>query len=127
MVRKATCCCGASSIEVIGEPALNAICHCDNCRQRTGAAFGWQAYFSDDQIVNRQGSFFQYLIREEQVRSFCSACGTTLFWTSSFLPQHIGVAGGAFIGHPIAAPNAEAACDNRPVWLTFSDPLTRLS
>ncbi len=127
MISKANCCCGACSIEIVGEPTLNAVCHCDNCRKRTGSAFGWQAYFSDDQVVSRQGAFSQYLIRDEQVRSFCTACGTTLYWTSSFMPQHVGVAGGAFAEHPIAAPNLEAACDNRREWLTFYNPLTRLS
>ena len=127
MVRKANCCCGSTSIEVVGEPALNAICHCGNCRQRTGSAFGWQAYFSDDQIVNRQGSLSQYLIRDEQVRSFCSTCGTTLYWTSSFIPQHVGIAAGAFVDDPIVAPVMEAACDSRLEWLSFRDSLTPIS
>ena len=43
------------------------------------------------------------------------------------MPQHVGVAGGAFAEPPIAAPNLEAACDNRREWLTFYNPLTRLS
>jgi len=40
VTRKALCCCGACSIEVEGDPAINAICHCANCKRRTGSAFG---------------------------------------------------------------------------------------
>ena len=56
MTRKATCCCGACSIEVEGEPDLNALCHCTNCKKRTGSAFGWSAYFADGRIRGRSGS-----------------------------------------------------------------------
>lgn len=43
MVRTATCCCGQTSIEVSGEPVFHCVCHCDNCKRRTGSAFGVSA------------------------------------------------------------------------------------
>ncbi len=84
MTRKATCCCGACTIAVEGEPRLNALCHCANCKKRTGSAFGWSAYFADDQILGRTGDFRAYEIAgaNPQHRWFCAACGSTLFWKS---------------------------------------------
>jgi hypothetical protein len=127
MVRKATCCCGFSSIEVKGDPTLNGVCHCDNCKRRTGAAFGWQAYFPDSHVIAKHGQFSQHRIRDEQERSFCSKCGTTLFWKSTFMPQHTGVAAGAFIDPPLPDPSVEATHDQRVGWVAFPGHLARLS
>ena len=51
MKRLATCCCRDIGIEVEGEPEIHCVCHCDNCKRRTGSAFGISAYFKDAQIV----------------------------------------------------------------------------
>ena len=60
MTRTARCCCEACELVVEGEPVLNAICHCDNCKRRTGSAFGWSAYFPDAQVVVQTGKFGVY-------------------------------------------------------------------
>jgi hypothetical protein len=126
MVRKAACCCGFSSIEVSGDPTLNGVCHCNNCKRRTGSAFGWQAYFPDTQVVSKQGEFSQYRIRNEQERSFCVRCGTTLFWTSAFMPGQTGVAAGAFTDATLTAPSLEATSNGRCGWVGFTVTLSRL-
>jgi hypothetical protein len=121
MRRVATCCCGGSSIEVLGEPTLNAICHCNNCKQRTGAAFGWNVYFPDEQILEIRGDLSEYRIRDEQVRSYCSKCGTTLFWKSSFMPNQTGIAGGAIVGPHLHDPTVSAADHKRVAWIGLPD------
>jgi len=120
MVRKATCCCGASSIEVDGEPRINAICHCRNCKARTGSAFGWSAYFADSQIQAKTGDFRVYEINRpdtQQQRWFCARCGTTLYWQVSRWPGHTGVAGGCFVETPLETPSLTANNDGRCAWL----------
>jgi hypothetical protein len=124
MVLKAVCCCGSSSIEVSGEPTLNAVCHCDNCKRRTGSAFGWQAYFQDTQIVAVEGEFSQYRIRTEQERSFCARCGTTLFWKTAFMPGQTGIAAGAFVDPPLSHPTIEATSARRAAWVSLAEQLT---
>lgn len=120
MTRTARCCCGACSIELRGEPVVNAICHCTNCRQRTGSAFGWSAYFADEQITRRDGQFKMYVIdHDRQQRSFCAQCGTTLFWKVRNRRGVTGVAGGCFIGAPLPAPTATVCNDGRCDWLTL--------
>ena len=109
-----------------GGPALNAVCHCDNCRRRTGAAFGWQAYFPDAQLIDLQGRFREHRIRNEQVRYFCEACGTTLYWTSVFMPGHTGVAAGAFEPPGLPAPSLEAMSRARFDWVTLPEGLVRV-
>lgn len=50
VIRTATCCCWQASIGVEGEPKIHLVCHCNNCKKRTGSAFGISAYFADDPL-----------------------------------------------------------------------------
>jgi hypothetical protein len=120
MIRKATCCCGKSSIEVEGEPIHNGICHCNDCKKRTGSAFGWSAYFTDGQILQKAGDLRAYEISGEkaQQRWFCANCGSTLFWkVTFFLPNCIGIAGGCFADNPLDPPGFSGNNEGRCVWL----------
>jgi hypothetical protein len=128
MRRKAACCCGAAVIEVEGDPTLNAICHCDNCKRRTGSAFGWSAYFPDERVVSIEGEFLQHRIRDEAARSFCAKCGTTLFW-KSLLPEQTdvtGIAGGAFLDPPLPEPVASATDQKRVPWIELPESWVRM-
>ena len=127
MTRKASCCCGAASIEVVGEPTLNGVCHCANCRRRTGTAFGWSTYFLDSQVVGRTGDFAEHRIRDEQVRFFCRACGTTLFWTTAFMPGQTGIAGGAFTDPPLPEPSLSAMPHHKLDWVSLPERWSRAS
>jgi hypothetical protein len=119
MTRKASCCCGACSVEVHGEPALNAICHCNNCKRRSGSAFGWSAYFADAAVTARAGDFGLYEIAGTnlQRRWFCAACGTTLLWKADGWPSRTGIAGGCFTETPLPDPTVTVSNDGRCAWL----------
>lgn len=121
MVRKATCCCGEAAIEVFGDPTLNAVCHCDNCRRRTGSAFGWSTYFRDEQVRSKAGEISSYHLQlGDQTRWFCQACGTTLYWKSDFWPGQTGVAGGCFVD-PLPEPSLTVSNDKRRPWIALPD------
>jgi hypothetical protein len=124
MIRKASCCCGACEIEVEGEPVLNAICHCDSCKRRTGSAFGWSAYFADANILARRGELSRYHVAVTDAdRFFCPACGTTLCWTSAtFMPGHTGFAGGCFTATPLGEPMMSANDAKRCAWVVLPEP-----
>lgn len=110
----ARCCCGACSIEVEGAPLMNAICHCGNCKRRTGSAFGWSTYFADEQVVGRSGDVCCYEIGDgRQQRFFCAACGTTLYWKIAAQPGRTGIAGGCFVD-PLPPPTRNVVNENRP-------------
>ncbi len=123
MTRKASCCCGACSVEVEGEPDLNAICHCNNCKRRTGSAFGWSAYFADERMLGRQGDFRVYEIadRNPQQRWFCTVCGSTVFWKLAARPHQTGIAGGCFGDPPLPEPTVTVSNAGRCAWLGLPD------
>lgn len=113
----ARCCCGACSIEVTGAPVMNAICHCDNCKRRTGSAFGWSTYFANEQVVARSGEVRCYEITaRQQKRWFCATCGTTLYWTIDSQPGRTGIAAGCFVD-PLPPPTRSVVNEGRVTWL----------
>lgn len=95
------------------------MCHCRNCKKRTGSAFGWSTYFADDQITGKAGDVAVYAIdgANPQQRWFCRNCGSTLFWKMASLPGHTGVADGCFADNPLGAPSATVANDSRCAWV----------
>jgi len=130
MTRIARCCCQACSIEVEGEPTLNAVCNCSSCKRRTGSAFGWSAYFRNEDIKSRQGELRPYAVRGQPgaTRWFCVNCGTTVMWQSGdFMPGQTGFAGGCFTDTPLPEPNMSAYDDLRCGWVTLPETWMRIS
>ncbi len=126
MFRTATCCCGQASIEVEGEPKTHLVCHCKDCKKRTGSAFGISAYFADKQVRSKQGKTAIYEINTattQQERHFCETCGTTLYWTILRFPgipgvaDLTGIAGGCFADNPLPEPTLSATNKDKCAWL----------
>ena len=79
----ATCACGQASITFNALPTMHGICHCTNCKRRTGSAFGISALFDKTAVVERRGetnvyAFHHAAQNQDQERHFCANCGTTL-------------------------------------------------
>ncbi len=124
MTRTALCACGQASITVNSEPVMHGICHCTNCKRRTGSAFGISAYFDRNAVVAQQGQTTVYAFHHaaqnhDQERHFCPTCGTTLFWTVSTLPGQIGIAGGCFADGGLSEPGYSVTDKKREPWLTL--------
>ena len=124
--REARCCCGACAIQVKGDPVINAICHCTDCRRRTGSAFGWSAYFPNENVTATIGAFRTYspagkapgAAEDWQERIFCGKCGTTLSWRSNDFEGLTGIAGGCFT-EALPEPTLTVGNETRCAWLTL--------
>lgn len=127
MNRTAECCCGKNEITISGDPMMHGICSCDNCKKRTGSAFGISAYYCTDQIVGDlptsvcEYKFQHNEMNHEQKRYFCNSCGTTLFWYISSFKNTIGIAGGCFIREPLPTPLQHANYKQKCAWLTLDE------
>jgi hypothetical protein len=120
----ATCACGHISITLNAPPTMHGVCHCTNCKRRTGSAFGISAYFDKTAVVAQTGetrtySFHHTAQAHDQERHFCPACGSTLFWFVSSAPNKIGVAGGCFADDGLPEPRFSVADSKREHWVTF--------
>jgi hypothetical protein len=123
MSHTAQCACGSAAIEVAGESVAHGVCHCDNCKRRTGSAFGISVYFRKRDIVRIAGELTLYALHnkarnEDQERHFCTKCGTTLYWHSSTYPDFVGIAGGCFAGEALGEPNINSSSSKKLSWVT---------
>ena len=122
MDRTAQCACGAATLTVSGEPQIHGVCHCTNCKRRTGSAFGISTYFAREDVVQTMGetevyAFHNAAQKHDQQRYFCKRCGTTLFWYVSTLPELIGVAGGCFGEQDLGEPQMSVTHSKKVAWL----------
>lgn len=118
----ATCACGQASITVNAQPEMHGVCHCTNCKRRTGSAFGISAYFDQRAVVAHGGqtrvyAFHHTMQGHDQQRHFCARCGTTLFWFVSTLPGKIGIAGGCFADEGLCEPTYSVSERKKESWL----------
>jgi hypothetical protein len=108
---------------------LHGVCHCTNCKRRTGSAFGVSAYFDQAAVVQREGATHVYAFHHaaqshDQERHFCPTCGTTLFWFVSALPGKIGIAGGCFAEQGLPAPDCSVTDQKREPWVSLPEAWT---
>ncbi len=123
MERIAECCCGQATITTQHQPLIHVVCHCDDCKKRTGSAFGISAYFSDTQILAQTGDMNHYHIKNKhytQQRSFCANCGTTLYWRVSAFANVIGISAGCFTKQPLAKPHYTVETQNQLDWFNLT-------
>jgi hypothetical protein len=119
---KATCACGQASITVNASPTMHGICHCTNCKRRTGSAFGISAYFHKAAVIETVGETKVYnLDHLEQERHFCPVCGTTLFWFTTAAPEFIGIAGGCFADESFPDPTYSVTDRKRWQWVSLPE------
>jgi len=118
----AQCCCGDFKINIEGEPKMHGLCHCTDCKKRTGSGFGISSYFSPDSIKRIEGENNCYTLfneeqNHEQKRYFCKNCGSTLYWTISDRADIIGIAGGNIINGTMPEPSYSVNDSQRCQWL----------
>lgn len=103
---------------------MHGVCHCTNCKRRTGSAFGISSYFPKESIVSQTGDTSIYAFRNvaqehDQERHFCTTCGTTLFWYISTLPNLIGIAGGCFADEGLPEPKFSVTHRKKESWVSL--------
>ncbi len=75
---KSACLCGAVQLEITGEPAAMACCHCDSCRRWFGAPIHGGCLYSIDKVRIVKGEdrigTFKYTEDSESHRKYCTSC-----------------------------------------------------
>ena len=81
--RTAACRCGQLRATVAGDPVRVSVCHCLNCKKRSGSAFAVQARWPADQVtIEGQSKGFE-LTADSGNRAtfhFCPQCGSDVHY-----------------------------------------------
>jgi hypothetical protein len=120
MSHEASCSCGQLHLVCEGEPVRVSLCHCNACKRRTGSAFGVQARFPRERarIEGRSQTWIRVGDSGNPITfHFCPACGATVYWEPSALPDFVAVAYGAFADHNFRAPAVSVYEDLAHPWV----------
>src|SRR5215813_11930432 len=124
--RQACCSCGQLRLTTTGEPVRISNCHCLECQRRTGSVFGTQARFTRAQVTT-EGRAAEYVRTGDSGNPltfrFCPACGSTVYWTLSALPELIAVAVGAFADPGFPAPRVSVYEGRRHGWVAVPETI----
>jgi len=121
------CYCGRVRFTVELPAKFVAHCHCDNCRRAHGAGFVTWCGFTKERfaLVAGEDSLARYETDTGATRSFCSHCGTPLFYESPRWAGEIHIAL-AHLDHVIdTLPTAHVYADRSPAWCAIHDDLPR--
>jgi hypothetical protein len=127
IMRRAECSCGQLSAVCTGEPIVVSVCHCLACKRRTGSAFGYGAFFREEQVVvdGRVTEFVR--IGDDGGRLthlFCPFCGVTVCIRNSGLSGSVGVSAGAFADPAFPPPTLSVYHESRGCpWLEIRTEL----
>src|SRR4029078_13117073 len=77
---KASCLCGAAQLEIAGDPAVQAYCHCGSCRGWLRAPIDAAALWptSNVTVVKGADNLGVYKRTENSHRHFCKSCGAAV-------------------------------------------------
>lgn len=118
--RTASCACGKLTATSRGDPARISVCHCLDCKRRTGSAFAYNATFPADQ-VGTKGSFRTFTRTGEEGfwarLNFCPECGVMVFYEIERRPGMITIPVGAFADPAFPEPTASVYDERRHPWL----------
>ena len=77
---KSGCACGAVQLEITGEPAVQAYCHCESCRSWFAAPVNAAALWpvQNVKVVKGADNLGLYKRTEASHRQFCRTCGAAV-------------------------------------------------
>ena len=124
------CLCGAVRFRIALPPRWVAHCHCSMCRRAHGAGFVTWAGVARESFALESGAALLTRFRSsaQATRSFCSRCGSTLFFESGHWPDEIHVTLANLDSAEGLEPQAHAYWSSRAPWALASadDGLSRV-
>ena len=122
--RQGRCLCGAARYNFTADPLRATVCHCGNCRRRTGTLFSAHLWFQPSQLTFAGQPLTAYRFANPSGRSttthFCSACGSTIWFETDVVAGLLAVCAGTLDQPNIwTRPARELFCINRPDYLAL--------
>ena len=121
------CLCSAIAFEIDLPTKWIAHCHCSMCRRAHGAPFVTWVGLKAEQLRVTQGEDVvgRYASSPGVTRSFCTRCGSPLFFESARWSGEIHVARAAIPSELDRLPQVHAFFSDKAPWVHVSDELPR--
>lgn len=127
-VRTASCRCGQLQAECAGDPFRVSVCHCLDCKRRSGSAFSYQARWPEAQVriagehktwelVSDAGNLTRF--------HFCPQCGGTIAYSNEGLPGTLAIPVGTFADPDFPAPRVSVYEERKPDWVEIKGNIDR--
>jgi hypothetical protein len=114
------CACGAVRYECIARPLRMVNCHCRDCQVASGSAYSATVIMSRSAVRLTRGepAHFEKVADSGNTarRSYCAACGTPLFASSTGSVERIGVKVSSLDDPSWYEPEANVWLDSAPPW-----------
>jgi hypothetical protein len=121
-MRTASCTCGQLTASCEGEPLRVSVCHCLNCKRRTGSAFALTARWPAEKVTVAGATREYQLVGDEGSTAtfrFCPTCGATVYFTNDTMPDTIAIPVGAFADPTFPPPTVSVYGGRRHPWITL--------
>jgi len=130
-----SCLCGKIAFEVSAFQPIIGHCHCHMCQKFHGAAFSTfvEVKLTDLLFVRGESLLAEYRADNNSVRKFCSSCGSSLMFESTYnrtentveiaLASFDQFAQDNYLQEKIPQPDAHIYIASKVKWLTINDDL----
>ena len=120
----ASCRCGQLKATVTGEPVRVSVCHCLNCKKRSGSAFASQARWPESQVtIEGESKSFKKVSDSGNFATFyfCPECGSDVHYDNNGkFDGQIAIPLGAFDDPFFLRPNFSVWESRKHNWLEIT-------
>ena len=116
------CLCGAVSYEIDAEPMMAIMCHCEDCRRGSGAAYSVNAVFAKDALKVDESKLktFETIGEDTNMkreRKFCPECGSPVITLLAEMPEMVVIKAGTLDDPSWFEPSMEIFCGSAHPWV----------
>ena len=118
------CLCGAVRYSFVGEPLMQAVCHCKNCQRQAGS--GWSMLIALPlpavAISGEVRTFVDHSETGNEVhRQFCPTCGSPLFSRVPAQPGMVFIKAGSLDDTTGFKPQVQFWTASKQDWVEIAD------
>ena len=119
------CQCGNIRYEVLGTPRQLVACHCADCQQQSGSAFGMTLVVSEPDFRLTQGEVKTFSSKADTGRSkfgaFCPQCGTRIYNTSEWRKGTVSIKPGTLDDTHWLKPDVHIWTSSKQSWVIIPE------
>ena len=121
------CFCGLIKFSVTGETFWSAICHCNSCRETSGAPIMAWTGFMRKQVKWKGPARKEFPSSEGVLRGFCGTCGTTLSYSGhKFGTENVFLSTTTFENPDVFVPTEQVFSCESLAWLSLNDSIPKV-